>query len=160
MITILKMKQFNFNRFCFLSHIFRFHPSLKPLFLLFFLFCFSCSPKQEIIESTHPDGSPLLTGIYWDSVKVAEIKYYDDGKKEMEGSYNKSLERHGKWTYWYTDGKVWSECEYKNGLKDGKSTVYYENGSKRYEGNYRNDTTTGVWKFWNEQGALLKEINY
>lgn len=129
-----------------------------PLF--FCVFFFSCSQKQEITESTHPDGSPREVGIYTKNEKTGEIKYYDTGKKEVEGSYNKNLERHGKWTYWFPDGKVWSECEYKNGIKDGKSTVYYENGNKRYEGNYRNDTTIGAWRFWNDQGALLKEINY
>lgn len=103
---------------------------------------------------------PKVIGIYRGNSKTGEVRYYEDGKKELEGSYNEKLEREGKWTYWFSDGKIWSECGYKNGLKHGKSTVYYENGQKRYEGNYHNDTTTGIWKFWNEQGSLIKEINY
>ena len=133
--------------------------TLIPLYLYTFFFL-GCSSKHEVVEAKHPDGSPKVVGAYQNKIKTGEVKFYEDGKKEIEGNYNERLERKGKWTYWYKDGKVWSECEYKNGLKDGKSTVYYENGQKRYEGNYRNDTTIGNWKFWNEQGALVKEMKY
>lgn len=124
-----------------------------------FLF-FSCSQKKEIVESSYPNGSPKVVGVYKDELKIAEIKYYENGKKELEGFYNEKLERNGKWIYWFENGKIWSECEYKNGIKEGKSTVFFENGQKRYEGNYKNDSTIGVWKFWNEKGELVKEINY
>lgn len=140
-----------------------FYTTKKLCFFSFILLSFlspSCSPKQEVIEGKHLDGTPKVIGTYQNKIKTGEAKFYDDGKKEMEGSYNDKLERQGKWTYWFKNRKVWSECEYKNGLKNGKSTVYFENGKKRYEGNYSNDSTIGIWKFWNEQGALVKEINY
>ena len=129
-------------------------------FFFFTLLLLSCSSEQEVIEASHPDGSPKVVGLYQNNFKKGEIKFYEDGKKEIEGGYNENLERDGRWTYWFSNGKVWSECSYKNGLKDGKSAVYFENGQKRYEGRYRNDTTIGTWKFWNERGELLKEIKY
>lgn len=139
-------------------------PEIKYSLFLFtgiiIQFLFSCNPGNEIIEAKHTDGTPKVIGTYHDSIKTREISYYPGGVKEMEGSYNKNLERNGQWTYWFSNGNVWSECDYKNGLKDGKSTVYFENGQKRYEGYYRNDTTAGTWKFWNENGNLVKEINY
>ncbi len=130
------------------------------IFVFFPFLFFSCSQKHEIVEATHPGGTPKVVGIYSGKIKTMEIKYYENGQKETEGCYTEKLERQGKWTAWFESGKIWSECEYKNGLKEGKSSVYYENGQKRYEGNYQNDTTIGLWKFWNESGTLLKEMNY
>lgn len=132
------------------------------LFLIsfFFMSLFSCTPKQEIVESNHPAGTPKVVGIYQNEKKTGEEKFYENGNKEMTGTYNENLEREGRWIYWYKNGNVWSECEYKKNLKHGKSTVYYENGKKRYEGSYRNDTTIGVWTFWNEKGEVVKEIKY
>lgn len=128
--------------------------------LMFAFFLFSCSSKQEIIEAKHSNGKPKVVGIYKDSIKTSEIHFYENGQKELEGSYNEKLQRNGHWYYWYEDGKVWSECEFKNGMKEGKSTVFYENGQKRYEGNYRSDSTIGHWQFWDEQGKLIKEVDY
>ncbi len=129
-----------------------------PLFFL--VLVFSCTTKYEITEARHADGSPKIIGRYSGKIKTGEARFYEGGKKEMEGTFNEKLLRDGKWIFWFKNGKVWSECEFKDGLKNGKSVVHYENGQKRYEGNYQNDTTIGKWIFWNEKGEVVKEMKY
>ena len=47
-----------------------------------------------------------------------------------------------------------------NGVNHGKTTTWHENGEKYYEGFYTEGERSGVWKFWDENGEFIKEINY
>ena len=132
----------------------------------------ACTTTQEQVEETYPNGAAKLIGLYTETdgqlVKISENGYYENGALEIQGSYNDSGQRVGKWKYWYEcldckpeeTGQLWSECEYKDGLRHGISIIYYENGQKRYEGQYANDSTDGKWLFWNDKGTLQKELNY
>lgn len=86
------------------------------------------------------------------------VEYYSNGLKKLEG---KKIDgkRHGKWIYYYDNGMMWSEGTYKHGIRDGHSVVYYENGKKKIEGQYKKDLRVGVWKVWEDDGNLVKEIN-
>lgn len=134
------------------------------IFLLSILFLVSCSePKLfESIETTHEDGTPKIVKYYKNESKeilVKEIRYWDNGNKSMEGTY-KGGDRDGQWTAWYSDGTMWSTGIYKNGIENGLKVVYHKNGQKYYEGEIIDDKRVGVWKFWDKEGALTKEINY
>jgi antitoxin component YwqK of YwqJK toxin-antitoxin module len=48
--------------------------------------------------------------------------------------------------------------EYTLGLRNGASSVYYENGVLRMEGNYFNNKQIGLWKFYDQKGKLIKEV--
>lgn len=131
----------------------------------------SCTKTQEVIEETYPGGSKKTVITYFIEeedkegkplirFKQKEIHYYENGVTEVEGSFDKQNRRQGEWSYWYPDGKLWSQGEYLNGKRDGKSTVWYENGQKRYQGVYLNDSTIGKWQFWDEQGKLIKEVTF
>ena len=83
--------------------------------------------------------------------------YYDNGKKRIKGEIKNGL-RMGLWQAWYENGNLWSECEYTDGKKNGKSVTYYENGLVRYSGFCKNDKDTGEWSYFDEKGNLVKSV--
>ena len=86
---------------------------------------------NEVVDSTYPDGSNKVVKYYENEadtqILIKEVGYYPDGKKQYEGGIDKD-KRHGKWTYWYKNGNVWSEGSFNHGLNDGLRTAYHENG--------------------------------
>jgi antitoxin component YwqK of YwqJK toxin-antitoxin module len=130
--------------------------------LLIALFLFSCSsgPEIKVVEESWPSGNEKTVRFYKEKkdqkVLVREILYYDNGKKEREGTF-KNGERDGKWTYWYDNGNVWSEGEFKNGESHSLRRVYHPNGKLYYEGNFDNGKAIGIWKFYDEEGRFIKE---
>jgi len=138
----------------------RFIMLFLPMLLISLL---ACTTKPiEIVEQTYPDGTPKTVRYYKSESKevlLKEILYYEDGQKKMEGAFKKD-ERTGQWSYWYPDGKLWSQGEYKDGKENGLKTVWHENGQKYYEGKLDYGNGIGVWKFWGKDGKLVKEVDY
>ena len=135
-----------------------------PLFLVL-AFLVSCGEKlDEVVAETHEDGSAkrvqYFKGEGEDRFLRKDLFYYDNGQKRVEGEYNKDGKKDGKWTYWYEDGSKWSEGYFKNGLNHKKRTTWHESGEMHYTGTYEEGERVGVWKFFNEEGELVKEIDY
>ncbi|MGD1847223.1 MAG: toxin-antitoxin system YwqK family antitoxin [Salibacteraceae bacterium] len=135
--------------------------------LLLVLLVSACSQKEkgtEVVEETHPDGKPKKVAVYVDNAgkkqKIQETLYYPNGQIEQDGKLNENTLREGKWTYWYNDGKTWSEYEYQNGMRHGSCKVYFPNGQIRYAGQWEQDQPVGNWKFWTNAGKLEREANY
>ena len=124
----------------------------------------SCGPKlEEVVEDTHPDGSPRLL-VYYQVVdgfkeKVKVAAYYESGSTRYEGEFNGD-KRDGYWIYWYENGNKWSEGYFKNDLRDGFGTTWHENGKKHFEGSYLEGVRVGNWKFYDANGEVDKEVNY
>ncbi|MCF8368453.1 MAG: hypothetical protein K9G76_05375 [Bacteroidales bacterium] len=137
----------------------------KCIYLLLSILLFvGCGYKKmfEVVEVTHPDGSPQIVKFYNNESKeklLKEVRYWDNGNKSIEGSYKNGL-REGIWTAWHSNGTIWSTGEYKKGIEHGMKTVYHDNGQKYYEGSIMNEERTGIWRFWDKDGKLIKEINY
>jgi len=113
---------------------------MKPLLFVssILLLLFSCGDKIiEKIEETYPSNKPKTTSFYKvvdeKEIKVQEKEFYENGKVKMEG-------------------------EFKDGKRTGKGLNYYPNGKLRMEGDYKNDKQTGHWKFYNEEGILIEEV--
>jgi antitoxin component YwqK of YwqJK toxin-antitoxin module len=88
----------------------------------------------------------------------ANIVFYDaDGNKTNEGFFTKDGDREGKATYYYKNGKISAEANYKNGLLNGDRTTYYLNGNKQEEGTYKDDEADGYFKFYHKNGKLKSE---
>lgn len=136
---------------------------IKFLISILLIGLFACTTKPvEVIESTYPDGNSQVVRYYKDDSKevmVKEVLYYEDGTKKMEGAYHKG-DRTGQWSYWYPDGKLWSQGVYKDGVENGLKTVWHDNDQKYYEGELKEGKRLGVWKFWNKEGKLVKEVDY
>lgn len=138
--------------------------SISFLLLIFLAGLNSCSDQQKkVVEESYPDGSPKVVKFYKENEGnkelVKEIDYYPNKNKRLEGEY-KQEQRNGKWTYYYENGNIWSEGFFKDGVNEGLRTTYFENGQIRYTGQYKNGERTGIWRFNNEEGKLVKEMDY
>lgn len=91
---------------------------------------------------------------------VYEWEYYEDGNILKEGPLSINEKRDGSWKSYYRDGTVWSEGDFKNGLRQGKTITYHANGKIYYDGQFNKAQKTGVWKFYNEDGEFDYEIDY
>lgn len=131
-----------------------------PVIVLFALLL-SCTNQFEKVERSFDDGGAELVGIYkvnGDTTRIGEKHFYPNGGLRMTAFYDESGKRTGKWDYFYEDGKLWSTCEYEQGLKHGKSEVFFLNGQLRYEGEYYFDEAVkGSFRYYSEDGSLTKE---
>ena len=105
-------------------------------------------------------------------------------RKLLSGQYENNL-MHGKWTYWYPDGKsINNVVLYNKGVKHGFSIRYYPSGrqwekseytadalngvhieyyddprkTKKVLGHYKQDDRIGKWTYWNYKGKLTETI--
>jgi len=135
---------------------------MKKQYLISLLVIFgftSCIHETRVMEETYPDGSPKRECVYKgkDASRelIRETTWYPHNKIQMKGEY-KDKKRDGKWIYYYENGNIWSEGFFKNGKSDGKRILYSKNGKIFIEGYYQDDRPVGVWKYYDEQGNLLR----
>ncbi|MCK5820846.1 MAG: hypothetical protein KAH17_03125 [Bacteroidales bacterium] len=134
----------------------------KYLFVLIFLITTSCQDKfDEEIISNWPNGEVQKVYFYTQKgdvrEKVQEERFYENGTKEMHGEFYNG-NRHGMWTYWFQDGRKWSESEYENDLRIGPTVIWRESGLKNYEGSYSKGKPHGTWTFYDLDGSRLKDV--
>lgn len=83
------------------------------------------------------------------------VEKYANGIVKFSGFFRFG-ERHGQWMAFYENGKLWSECFYDKGKKQGASNVFFANGNPQYKGWYKNDLRDSLWFFYDTLG---KEID-
>lgn len=137
--------------------------TMKKIFLILstMLFLASCSAQlTEKVEAKFPNGQPRLVHYYDKHDQcVKETEYYETGQVKMEGGM-KDGKMDGDWTAFFPDGRVQSHGTFKDGERTGAAQVFYANGNKYQEGFYKNGKHCGKWKFYDEQGILIKEVDY
>jgi len=69
----------------------------------------------------------------------------------------KPLNFTGTWKTWNKNGRIESEENYLNDLKNGLHRGWYENGQIAYEDNYLNQIRHGVQREWYENGQIKTE---
>lgn len=136
---------------------------MKKLFLLLGLIGMlaSCGPKlTETVMAKYPNGQVRVV-CYNDKNNncVREVEYYETGQVKMEGGM-KDGKMDGEWTAYFIDGRVQSHGFFEKGERTGAAQVFYSNGNKYEEGFYKNGKHCGLWKFYDEQGSLIKEVDY
>ena len=105
------------------------------IILLYILLTFSFHLKAQIgprpnLQGAIPDETFLHEGSYW-------VTYSKDSLIESKGKkMSRHWKRQGKWMFFYASGKVKEVGKYKNGISVGK------------------------WKFYNENGELVKKEVY
>ncbi|MBR0176719.1 MAG: toxin-antitoxin system YwqK family antitoxin [Bacteroidales bacterium] len=60
----------------------------------------------------------------------------------------------------YPDGSIESRVGYKDCMFEGTNEAWFPNGQKRYEFFYKNGKPVGTWRFWNDEGELVREEEY
>lgn len=133
----------------------------KLLALLLIVLSFSaCHTLTEKVEVKFPNGQPQIVRYYDKSdVVVKEVEYYESGQVRMEGGM-KNGKRDGLWTAYFPDGRPQSIGYFEDGMRTGQATVYQENGNLYEEGFYKKGKHCGKWKFYDEQGDLIKEVDF
>lgn len=133
---------------------------LRITFIFSVFFIFSCGNAQKVEVATTNDSIKTLNT---DTVKIPNngdyIKRYKNGVIEIQGQM-KDGKRDGVWKSFYQNGAPWSETVFTGGQKNGATSSFYENGQKRYAGFFTNDKESGKWSFWDEQGNLVREMDY
>lgn len=121
----------------------------------------SCSSRLiEKVEVRYPNGQPqTVIKLDKSGICVYKTEYYDTGKVRMEGPM-KNDKMDGEWTAYLPDGRVQSHGYFKDGKRTGAATVYWANGNLREEGFYKEGRHCGHWKWYDEQGILLREEDY
>lgn len=145
---------------------------ILKLFLFATLFAFaacdgnhSSDSENEAIKEVKVYFKDSITPrIVWeyskgDSSYIKASHYYKNGKLQMQGHIKNGV-RDGKWIAWDDQGRMLSTGNYKDGFEHGMWTVWFPSGQVRYEGMFDSGKRRGVWKFYDQQGKLLKEIEY
>lgn len=132
------------------------------LILLVVITACSSNLEEEVI-SRWPNGQ-IQKVYYFERSgemrdKVMEERFYENGQKEMHGEFKNGM-RHGQWTYWFQDGRKWTESLYENDLRVGKSVVWRESGFKNYEGMYSQGKPHGTWTFYDVDGSRNKDVMF
>ncbi|MAT58321.1 MAG: hypothetical protein K8F60_14915 [Melioribacteraceae bacterium] len=68
--------------------------------------------------------------------------------------------KEGKVVYYYENGKIKAECNYKNYKLDGISNYYFQNGKIKAKEFYREGALEGLSKRYHDNGAVSCEEYY
>lgn len=68
--------------------------------------------------------------------------------------------RSGKVFFYFPNGRPQVEANFKEGVEDGPYIVYRDNGIPYYQGNYTEGKRTGIWEFYDEEGNLVRTVDY
>ncbi len=110
----------------------------------------------KMTNSKHPTSLKIFSK---DS-DVAKIEYYTPkGDIRSRGSV-KGKDRIGRWTYFFSNGKLLSEEFYTEGKLDGMLKNYYPNGKITEETGYKNGLKNGISKKYSDEGILIEEVTF
>lgn len=119
-------------------------------------------PDTKKVVNRYVNGIAQLERNYVDKggklVANYEWEYYEDGSVLKEGPLSAQENRDGLWKSYYRNGVVWSEGEYKNGIREGKTITYHSNGNMYYDGQFIQAKKAGLWKFYKENGDFDYEM--
>lgn len=155
---------------------------MRSLFLCFvvsaFFACNSNTQKPEsgiqlpdnVIESVEErysaqedEDSSLKKAVYIDTTtneKVAERHFYKSKKIYIENLFKGGRKNGPSMAFRDSSGIPWSLHTYKNDTLNGPYKVWHENGNLRIEGQYIMGIKSGNWRFFDENGLVLREVNF
>lgn len=92
---------------------------------------------QGMATYYYADGGVMESG-YWnvDHWEGEYARYYDNGKKSCEFTYDAEGRRTGKQSYYHENGALMFEGEWREGKIKGALAIYNEEGRKVMERNY------------------------
>lgn len=87
------------------------------------------------------------------------LSFYSNGKiKSIENWKNGMLD--GKYILYSERGKKMLETYYSNGVDNGKYAVYYDDGKPHIIGQIKNGTPVGKWKVYAKDGRVAAMSKY
>jgi periplasmic protein TonB len=118
---------------------------------------------QQIVKT--PDNNGFYRIITIDSSNKYQFvinDFYPNGQLKMSGTF-RSLNpdnKIGHFNYYYSNGQLQKQCNYRDNMLDGQLKVWYENGNIKQECNYTLDKLTGSFRTYSEDGKLTKFAEY
>ncbi len=111
-----------------------------------------------VVQEKHENGQDKEVWIYeqpmfGERVKIKEISYFSDGKKESEREY-KNGKVNGWARMWFKNGQLYMEATYIDNKVHGERNAYHENGQVFCRAEYENGEILRK-KNWDKEG---KEI--
>jgi periplasmic protein TonB len=99
----------------------------------------------------------IVERVYYLSGKLkSELYYY----KKLDDKTNKNINvRNGQYQLWNENGKLKTECVYKEGKKDGLFATYWENGKPKRRDIYQNGELLSG-KCYDDNGGEVKYYPY
>ena len=91
--------------------------------------------------------------------------YYEEGSLKNESNYinhpdSDYVKRHGPYKYYFENGVLNFDQNYKNDKLDGVRKIYWENGQIRHVGNYKNGIEIGKHDTYNKNGIIIIEKKF
>ncbi len=106
---------------------------------------YTCSSiTNKIVIFRRPNGKKVFIGSWNYESIYGKIFYFNrEGNNIIKGemSRNHGYQKIGKWYYYYSNGKIKKEVEYKGEEVEESIKI-------------------GVWKTYNKKGKLIKEVKY
>jgi antitoxin component YwqK of YwqJK toxin-antitoxin module len=104
-------------------------------------------------------GTKIAEGAYINQVKVGTWKYFTGGKLVSEDQFSDGV-KNGVSRRFYSSGKVLEYSELKAGKKHGQYVAYFENGQPYLEVAWANDQREGACRSYFENGKTELEAAY
>ena len=113
-----------------------------------FLFLFSCAAYGQKISAYGMDKVRIIAG---EKIIVAEIIPVSSEPRIKTACFY----------YWYSGNAIHSsQGGYSGRLLNGRYNEYYLNNNLKEQGNFNKGLKDGLWKSWNESGALSQVSNW
>jgi len=125
--------------------------SFFTLLPLLFILSWNTSCNNEV--ATQVTAEPKDSTVATVTDGVLEIQIPDGGV--MKGEVRNGV-RQGPWISYFANGTIRSRGTYVDGEMDGPTEVYHPNGMPLYTGQYRLGLSVGEWRFYDQDGVLIK----
>jgi len=121
---------------------------MKYLSILLFFVVFSLSAQPQAPNRIDSKGN-----------KQGFWKKFDKDILVFEGNFKDNVPV-GEFKYYHPNGKLKSITFFIQGVHQVKTTIFHPNENKASEGQYVDQLKDGEWKYWDEDGTLIRIENY
>jgi len=88
-----------------------------------------------------------------------EIWFYEDGAVKIEIDFKEGM-KEGFWKHYSPEGLLTESVEYHKGKAHGRHTLYYETGKARLQRNFEEGVLNGHYIEYFEEGGINNECMY
>ena len=113
----------------------------------------------KFYNSTTSEKPTIVKTFYKNSDSLFVQFYTLNGKIKSQGVLN-GRKRTGVWKYFYADGSIMSQENYKDGLQHGAQLVQYQNGKVTERSLFKNGLLDGISSKFSSKGILIEEVTY
>ncbi|HHZ81601.1 MAG TPA: hypothetical protein EYN28_03155 [Flavobacteriales bacterium] len=126
--------------------------------------CGEADEKRGTVEivSKWGNGNVKVERIQMKGDTVKVISYHENFKINTIGRVrvvDGEDVKEGVWEAFYTNGKPWSNNNFKSGINDGEYKTWHPNGAQNILGFYSNGVETGLWQFMDTLGVVVRQFD-